>query len=58
MMKPRSAVCWHGSWNWKLELEGNEVCQAGDCKSALKQLELHAPDVALCDPAILRIKMK
>ena len=32
-----------------MELEGYEVCQAGDCKSALKQLELHAPDVALCD---------
>lgn len=30
-------------------LEGYEVCQAADCKSALKQLELHAPDVALCD---------
>lgn len=32
-----------------MELEGYEVCQAGDCKTALKQLELHAPDVALCD---------
>lgn len=32
-----------------MELEGYEVCQAGDCKSALKQLELHSPDVALCD---------
>ena len=31
-----------------MELEGYEVCQAGDCKSALKQLELHSPDVALC----------
>lgn len=30
-------------------LEGYEVCQAGDCKTAMKQLELHAPDVALCD---------
>ena len=32
-----------------MELEGYEVCQAGECKSALKQLELHSPDVALCD---------
>ena len=32
-----------------MELEAYEVCQAGDCKSALKQLELHSPDVALCD---------
>lgn len=32
-----------------MELEGYEVCQAGDCKAALKQLELHTPDVALCD---------
>ena len=32
-----------------MQLEGYEVCQAGDCKSALKQLELHSPDVALCD---------
>ena len=32
-----------------MELEGYEVCQAGDCKSALKQLELHSPDVALFD---------
>lgn len=32
-----------------MELEEYEVCQAGDCKSALKQLELHSPDVALCD---------
>ena len=32
-----------------LELEGYEVCQAGDCKTALKQLELQSPDVALCD---------
>lgn len=32
-----------------MELEGYEVCQAGDCKSALSQLQLHTPDVALCD---------
>ena len=32
-----------------LELEGYEVCQAGDCRTALKQLELQSPDVALCD---------
>ena len=32
-----------------LELEGYEVCQAGDCKAALKQLEIQSPDVALCD---------
>lgn len=32
-----------------MELEGYEVCQAGDCKSALKQLEIQMPDVALCD---------
>ena len=32
-----------------MELEGYEVCQAGDCKAALKQLELQNPDVALCD---------
>lgn len=32
-----------------MELEGYEVCQAGDCKSALRQLELQLPDVALCD---------
>lgn len=32
-----------------MELEGYEVCQAGDCRSALKQLELQNPDVALCD---------
>lgn len=30
-------------------LEGYDVSQAGDCKSALKQLELHAPAVVLCD---------
>lgn len=32
-----------------MELEGYEVCQAGDCRTALKQLELQNPDVALCD---------
>ena len=32
-----------------MELEGYEVCQAGDCRAALKQLELQSPDVALCD---------
>ena len=32
-----------------LGLEGYEVCQAGDCKAALKQLETQSPDVALCD---------
>ena len=32
-----------------LELEGYEVCQAGDCKTAIKQLEIQLPDVALCD---------
>ena len=32
-----------------LELEGYEVCQAGDCRNALKQLELQSPDVTLCD---------
>ena len=32
-----------------LGLEGYEVCQAGDCKAALKQLEVQSPDVALCD---------
>lgn len=32
-----------------MELEGYDVCQAGDCKSALKQLETQTPDVALCD---------
>ena len=32
-----------------MELEGYEVCQAGDCKAALRQLELQMPDVALCD---------
>ena len=32
-----------------MELEGYDVCQAGDCKAALKQLELQNPDVVLCD---------
>lgn len=32
-----------------MELEGYEVCQAGDCRSALKQLEIQNPDVVLCD---------
>lgn len=32
-----------------MELEGYEVCQAGDCKAALRQLELQMPEVALCD---------
>lgn len=32
-----------------MELEGYEVYQAGDCKSALKQLELQCPSVVLCD---------
>lgn len=32
-----------------MELEGYEVFQAADCKTAMKQLKLHAPDVALCD---------
>ena len=32
-----------------MELEGYEVCQAGDCRVALRQLELQTPDVALCD---------
>lgn len=32
-----------------LELEGYEVCQAGDCKAAMKQLEVQMPDVTLCD---------
>lgn len=32
-----------------MELEGYEVCQAGDCRAALKQLELQNPDIALCD---------
>lgn len=32
-----------------MELEGYEVCQAGDCKAALRQLELQVPEVALCD---------
>ena len=32
-----------------MELEGYEVCQAGDCRSALKQLEVQNPDVVLFD---------
>lgn len=32
-----------------LELEGYEVCQAGDCRTALKQLEFQSSDVVLCD---------
>lgn len=32
-----------------MELEGYDACQAGDCRAALKQLELQNPDVALCD---------
>lgn len=32
-----------------MELEGYDVCQAGDCKSAMKRLEAQMPDVALCD---------
>ena len=32
-----------------MELEGYDVCQAGDCRAALKQLELLNPDVVLCD---------
>lgn len=32
-----------------LELEGYEVCQTGDCRTALKQLEFQSPDVVLCD---------
>ena len=32
-----------------LGLEGYEVCQAGDCKAAIQQLEVQSPDVALCD---------
>ena len=32
-----------------MELEGYDVCQAGDCRAALRQLELQTPDVALCD---------
>lgn len=32
-----------------VSLEGYEVVQAGDCKSALKKLEQHAVDVVLCD---------
>lgn len=32
-----------------MELEGYDVCQAGDCRAAMKQLELQNPDVVLCD---------
>lgn len=32
-----------------MELEGYDVCQAGDCRAALKQLGLQNPDVVLCD---------
>lgn len=32
-----------------MELEGYDVCQSGDCRAALKQLELQNPDVVLCD---------
>ena len=32
-----------------LGLEGYEGCQAGDCKAAIRQLEIQQPDVALCD---------
>lgn len=32
-----------------MELEGYEVIQAADCRSALKLLEANAPQVALCD---------
>ncbi|MDD2960884.1 MAG: sigma-54 dependent transcriptional regulator [Muribaculaceae bacterium] len=32
-----------------LGLEGYEVLQAGDCRSAIKLLETHKPDVVLCD---------
>lgn len=32
-----------------MELGGYDVCQAGDCRAALKQLELQNPDVVLCD---------
>lgn len=32
-----------------MELEGYDVCQAGDCRAALKQLELQNLDVVLCD---------
>ena len=36
-----------------MELEGYDVCQAGDCRVALKQLELQNPDVVLCDVFLL-----
>ena len=32
-----------------LGLEGYEVLQAGDCKAAVKQMEIFYPNVILCD---------
>jgi two-component system, NtrC family, response regulator len=32
-----------------MELEGYEVFNAGDCKSALKMMEFHTPEVVICD---------
>ncbi len=32
-----------------MELEGYEVCQATDCRSGLKQIEISSPEVVLCD---------
>ena len=32
-----------------IALEGYEVIQAADCKSGLRQLEAHSPEVVLCD---------
>lgn len=32
-----------------MELEGYEVCQASDCRAAIKQMDLQTPDVVLCD---------
>nr|WP_320037976.1 sigma-54 dependent transcriptional regulator [uncultured Bacteroides sp.] len=32
-----------------MELEGYEVCQATDCRSGLKQIEVSSPEVVLCD---------
>ncbi|MBP1593563.1 MAG: ntrC 1 [Bacteroidetes bacterium] len=32
-----------------MELEGYEVFNAGDCKSALKMIEFHTPEVVICD---------
>ena len=37
-----------------LELEGYEVCQAGDCKTAIKQLEIQSPDMPLTNPCVER----